>query len=412
MKNKKFFYVTDPFYTTVKDSQVTNWLEVIAKHGYNFNLIIVTPLNYIIKNNKHRKQKISQVRSKLKGKVIQIPILKSNDPTRISQLIRILGFFLFVFPNVIIGKKVIIQTRSVKNAFALNFIQKLLGAKVIFDVRGASAEEYINERKLYKPEDIKDNHIKKIYLSKLNEQMYFVKKAYRVSAVSEQLKNYLLSKSDSIKPDSIMVVPGAADKEHFFFDEKARNQQRKEFGLSDKDLCYIYTGRLESHWHMKEFIMKTMSNILKHDNTFFLCVTPDLSIAKKLIEENSINTDRIKVFQASYNEINQYLCAADFGILFREDIMTNNVASPTKFPEYMLAGLPTIISKGVGDYSRFVADHNTGLVIENGDQSIVEQIVSLKKHSAQERIRISEKGVRYYSKQASIQKLLDIYESI
>jgi glycosyltransferase involved in cell wall biosynthesis len=412
MKNKKFFYVTDPFYTTVKDSQVTNWLEVIAKHGYNFNLIIVTPLNYIIKNNKHRKQKISQVKSKLKGRVIQIPILKSNDPTRISQVIRILGLFMLVFPNVIFGKKVIIQTRSVKNAIALSFIQKLLGAKVIFDVRGASAEEYINERKLYKLEDIHDKLIKRKYLSKLNEQLFFVERAFRVSAVSEQLKNYLLSKSDSINEQKIMVVPGAADKEHFFFDEYTRNELRKEFGLSNNDSCYIYTGRLESHWHMKEFILETMGNILKHNNTFFLCITPDLAIAKKLIEENRLDNEKLKLFQAPYSEINKYLSVADFGLLFREDILTNNVASPTKFPEYMLAGLPTIISKGVGDYSSFVGEHNAGLVIDNDDKSLVEKIVSLKRYSIEERLRISELGMKYYSKQASIQKLLDIYESI
>jgi hypothetical protein len=42
----------------------------------------------------------------------------------------------------------------------------------------------------------------------------------------------------------------------------------------------------------------------------------------------------------------------------------NNVASPTKFAEYMLAGLPTIISPGVGDYTEFVTEKKLGFVVD------------------------------------------------
>ena len=59
------------------------------------------------------------------------------------------------------------------------------------------------------------------------------------------------------------------------------------------------------------------------------------------------------------------LSAADFGLLLRENNIVNNVASPTKFAEYLMAGLPVIISNGIGDFSYFVRFKNVGICIDS-----------------------------------------------
>jgi len=41
----------------------------------------------------------------------------------------------------------------------------------------------------------------------------------------------------------------------------------------------------------------------------------------------------------------KFLQAADMGILLRKKDPLNEVAAPTKFAEYMMTGLPTLISK-------------------------------------------------------------------
>jgi hypothetical protein len=57
----------------------------------------------------------------------------------------------------------------------------------------------------------------------------------------------------------------------------------------------------------------------------------------------------------------------DFGILLREDTVTNRVASPTKFAEYLSAGAGVLISPELGDLSALVANEDLGLVVNEGD---------------------------------------------
>ena len=64
------------------------------------------------------------------------------------------------------------------------------------------------------------------------------------------------------------------------------------------------------------------------------------------------------------------LAACDYGILIRENTVTNQVASPTKFAEYLASGLPVIISPNLGDYSAFVETHHCGIKF-NGEMPVI-----------------------------------------
>ena len=68
-----------------------------------------------------------------------------------------------------------------------------------------------------------------------------------------------------------------------------------------------------------------------------------------------------------YYKLNSLYNASDFGILLRENRLVNNVASPTKFAEYIMAGLKVIISENVGDYSEIVTKNNYGFVVTSSD---------------------------------------------
>jgi glycosyltransferase involved in cell wall biosynthesis len=42
----------------------------------------------------------------------------------------------------------------------------------------------------------------------------------------------------------------------------------------------------------------------------------------------------------------------------------NRVASPVKFAEYLHAGLPVVLTRGIGDASGWVREHGLGVVLE------------------------------------------------
>ena len=48
--------------------------------------------------------------------------------------------------------------------------------------------------------------------------------------------------------------------------------------------------------------------------------------------------------------------------MLRELSTTNSVASPTKFAEYLFAGLPVLISDNLGDFTSVVKNSKVGMV--------------------------------------------------
>lgn len=73
--------------------------------------------------------------------------------------------------------------------------------------------------------------------------------------------------------------------------------------------------------------------------------------------------DRVEVRWVKADEVGEVLRTCDIGILIREDTITNHVASPTKFAEYLNAGLPVIISEHLGDFSALVERERLGTVV-------------------------------------------------
>lgn len=65
----------------------------------------------------------------------------------------------------------------------------------------------------------------------------------------------------------------------------------------------------------------------------------------------------------SHAEVPQALAQADVAVLLRADDAVNRVSSPTKFGEYLAAGLPVLMTDGIGDFSELVQRTGTGKVL-------------------------------------------------
>lgn len=104
---------------------------------------------------------------------------------------------------------------------------------------------------------------------------------------------------------------------------------------------------------------------------------------------------RVKQSWVREEEVADILSSCDYGWLVRTDSVTNKVASPVKFAEYLAAGLKVIISDSLGDFSAFVAEHDCGKVINE-----LNQLTSLEKVSLSEKQRIAELAKKHFMKTA------------
>ena len=114
---------------------------------------------------------------------------------------------------------------------------------------------------------------------------------------------------------------------------------------------------------------------------------------------------RVEVKWLDHAQVAAALAECDYGIMVRERTITNRVASPTKFAEYLSSGLRVTTNKGLGDFSALVIQHDLGMVVEEG-----KPLPALKQLSPAERQRLRAFALQHFTKQAhdaSYRKVLE-----
>ena len=92
--------------------------------------------------------------------------------------------------------------------------------------------------------------------------------------------------------------------------------------------------------------------------------------------------------------------------MYRDQSTTNRVAAPTKFAEYLSAGLKVLISKDLGDYSSFVLKHNCGTIIHD------EKNVEINKVEYADKILNSKLSVTYFKKSSYRNEYLNLIDKL
>lgn len=220
---------------------------------------------------------------------------------------------------------------------------------VVFDGRGAYAAEF---REYLGREHVTDD------VADLEREA--VHESDVCLAVSNALVDHW-KKEYNYENDNHVVVPCTLNETKFSLNEEKVRASRKKYGFTDQDVVYIYSGSIagwQSGKMMDEYCFQVLA---ANTNAHFVFLSKfDLT----QFESYYRFEDRIKQFWVSPDEVRNLLLCGDYGILIREQSITNKVASPTKFAEYLLAGLKVIISPNLGDYSDLVKEENLGEIFK------------------------------------------------
>ena len=403
MEKVKYIYINSHvFSSAVYQTQVIDWLHLYAENGLTFELVhqfYINPLNIKF----HRDQK-RQIRKAYQGEVRFQYVHQNYQIFRFSNKLINLFFFL---GDIITNDKIVFFSRA-DIGREIGFLKKLFGRKIVFyyDLRGANVDEAINIMKT------KGSYSKREY-RKIADTAYgeYIRQliADKVFCVSNALMKY---QQEEYHADisKYVLYPCLSKHSKFYFDESLRDSKRQELGFSKDDNVYVYSGGVGNVWHVPDAFLRLFRKIADNDNNAKMLVltfkaTEDLY---KLVESDPILNNRVKVFEAIPNDkIVGYLNAADFGVLLRENRILNNVASPSKYAEYMLCGLPTIISESVHDYADYCRKYQTGIVLSNYDFEHLEQadVAPLKKEVF-DRKNIALIAANLLSKESAAQRIV------
>jgi len=135
----------------------------------------------------------------------------------------------------------------------------------------------------------------------------------------------------------------------------------------DDTVKIVYAGGT-SGWQSFEKVVDLLKDLLqRQSNVNMLFLTQEHKAVDELITAFPNRCERKFV---THQAVNAILQSCDYGILIRDNKVTNRVASPVKFAEYLNAGLSVLISEGVGDFSAFVAQNDCGLIIKDSIPNI------------------------------------------
>lgn len=248
--------------------------------------------------------------------------------------------------------------------------QCLPNVVVVFDCRGVDHAEFRYEKA---NTGVTAKKLESEYQRRLLLQKRCVLEADKILCVSEAMACYLESEY-GIGRECIHVIPCLVDVDRFVQAAGERDRVRAELGLQGK-FVVTYSGSLHA-WQMPDQCLRMFQLIREcRENAHFFALTTEPDAMRALAQKHGLQHKDFTLMRVSYEQVPYYLAAGDIGLLLREPSLVNKVASPVKFGEYLAAGLPLIMTEGIGDYSEWVRNHSVGVVYEYGAKK--EEMISL-----------------------------------
>lgn len=230
-------------------------------------------------------------------------------------------------------------------------------ASIVMDVHGATEEvlEYPRNGLIFS----------KIFHSYMD---YGLKKSLKYAegafVVSNQLKEYMINKYRYGSNLKYFVVPCAnsirvQSRQEY---EANRLKWRNRISVEPHEILFVYSGGA-SKWQMVSETIELFQQI-KHKinaDSKLLIMSHHIETIKK---ENSVKDDDIIFKSFSQDQVQDVLSACDVSFLLREDTITNNVAFPNKFLEYVQAKTFIITTPFIKDVAEICTRNELGAIVD------------------------------------------------
>jgi glycosyltransferase involved in cell wall biosynthesis len=158
----------------------------------------------------------------------------------------------------------------------------------------------------------------------------------------------------------VAVIPNAGE-ERPAPGEEERAKLRAGLGFPGGAPVFVYSGSLAA-WQCGADAVELFREIReRRPEARLALLTHDREAAEALVRAHGV-ADAV-VRSLTPEETREILPAFDAAFLLREDHVVNLVAAPVKFGEYLHAGLPVILTRGIGDASEWVRSEGLGVVL-------------------------------------------------
>ncbi len=285
----------------------------------------------------------------------------------------------------------IVMPRSTMPALMVNRI-KNRNFKLVFDADGLPLEERVDFTGL-SPKSLQYRFLKK-------EERKMLLNADKVLTRSKKAVKIHLSNIGGKNLEKFSVVTNGRNTDVFKPDVFARRNIRKELNLTESTTVFVYCGSLGPQYSWDDMLEIFEKHHQQNSNSKFLILTSNLDYAHKRVPSHL--KEAIIIKNVAFEEVPSYLSAADIAFALRKPKYSMIAVSPIKLGEYLLMGLPTIASKGIGDSENLLKKNPDCFLYNHHSKHSTDQALEFIEYletNIQEKIRAF--GIEYFSLEES-----------
>ena len=274
-----------------------------------------------------------------------VPLRYHRQPPVLSTVIDVLAARRALIRAARAGLPDIVHVRSYVPALMALSARAATRGKLLFDIRGFWADERV-EGGLWRARGW-------LYrLAKRCERRFFAEADAIVTlthASVAQIESYLCGRDIEIE-----VIPTCVDP-HRFSTRPARQGPAHA----------VWSGSLGT-WYRFDLAARVAAAL----DSPLTVVTRQTALAKQLL-----NGYPAQIRSATPDEVPNLMFAGDVGLCLIVSSFSKVASAPTRFAEYLAAGMPVVVTPGVGDLETIVEDRGVGVVLRGEDQGSVSDAV-------------------------------------
>ena len=245
-----------------------------------------------------------------------------------------------------------VHARSHVPAAAALLLRRLTGCRVIFDMRGLLAEEYVDAGR-WSPGSLPFRITKWV-------ERRAIDRAEAVIVLTERVRRHLFTDRPR---EGVWVIPCCTDVARLEAQSRSRATMREQLGLRDATVM-AYVGKLTGLYMQREMadLFASAREVIP-DLHFLVLTQSDPAPIVAELERVGAGSGDCTITTCAPDAVGEHLAAADLAISLIAPSFSKIAASPTKIGEYLAAGLPTVCSAGVGDVDDLLEAERVGVLV-------------------------------------------------
>lgn len=303
----------------------------------------------------------------------------------------------------------IVMPRSTQPALAtLLALKSFPDVKMIFDADGLPLDERVDFAN-QSPSSFVQRFLRDVERQAVIKSKHVITRAQAASNIL-----HARAGAGSLITNFSVVTNGRDENLFRMFGEHENTTLRDELGIKVNEPMLVYAGSLGEQYCIDEMLVlfTNIKNKYKTAKLVVLTGSPEkLSVKLNLYPDLKVNVICKTVLP---NDVPKYLSAADLGLALRRPSFSMQAVAPIKLSEYLLCGLPTIATEGIGDTG--IITSKNGFLVSNMDDKDLSNacnwFIEKYENNAFERELIRQESMKTFSVKASSLKYAEALSKV